>query len=71
MKTSRIDYPFEIHPLSKDEGAGIPSHFRTFRAVIPTDPLQRKLSTMAAMHLSPGLQLRASAVIRYQSLFLA
>lgn len=22
MKTSRIDYPFEIHPLSKDEGGG-------------------------------------------------
>jgi antitoxin HicB len=22
MKTSRIDYPFEIHPLSRDEGGG-------------------------------------------------
>ncbi len=22
MKTPRIDYPFEIHPLSKDEGGG-------------------------------------------------
>ena len=22
MKTSRIDYPFEIHPLSKEEGGG-------------------------------------------------
>lgn len=22
MKASRIDYPFEIHPLSKDEGGG-------------------------------------------------
>jgi antitoxin HicB len=28
MKTSRIDYPFEIHPLSKDEGGG---YFITFR----------------------------------------
>jgi antitoxin HicB len=28
MKTSRIDYPFEIHPLSKEEGGGYSITFR-------------------------------------------
>ena len=28
MKSSRIEYPFEIHPLSKDEGGGYAITFR-------------------------------------------
>ncbi len=30
MKTSRIDYPFEIHPLSSDEGGGYSITFPDF-----------------------------------------
>jgi hypothetical protein len=54
MKTARVDYPFEVRPLSADEGSGYAITFPDLPGCRSDGRLPKKPLKMAAMPCAVG-----------------
>ena len=70
MKKSNVEYPFEVRPLSKEEGGGYSIYFfAIFPAAGLMEPHRRRRSRMVGTRCSHGWLLRKSLAMAFPGRF--